>query len=258
VTSPCSAWATYADLPEGPSRMFSPTEWCGFLSTATDILWSATGRRWRGAEQTETVALRAAPPRAGEGSWPYSETWGQCPCYLGVGYGSTGWVPQWRLNWIRHTEPVAVRFPRSDVTGITTVLLDGGVFTGWALDGSWLARTDGRTWPVCGDRTSVTYTFGRPPPIAGVGACVTLAVELARYASPDPDEACQLPRRLTSVTRQGISFAAIDDLKFLDDGLTGLYSVDAFIRATNPKGRMQTAAAWSPDLPISRRKVGLP
>lgn len=238
--------------------MFTPAEWCGFLSTATDILWSSTGRRWRGANLTETVALRAAPPRAGEGSWPYSTSWGNCPCYIGVGYGQVGWYPQWRPDYGRHVEPAAVRLPRSDLTGITTVLLDGGVFTDWALDGSWLARTDGQCWPVCGDRTSVTYTFGRVPPIAGVGACVTLAIELARYASPDPDQACTLPRRVTAITRQGISFAAIDDFRGLGDGLTGLFSVDAWIRSVNPKARLQTATCWSPDLAIARRKVGLP
>ena len=255
MTSPCSAWATYADLPAEPSRMFSPAEWCGFLSTATDILWASTGRRWRGANLTETVALRAAPPRAGEGSWPYHSSWGNCPCYLGEGYGSVGWFSQWRCDYGRHMEPAAVRLPRSDLTGITSVLLDGGTFTSWALDGSWLARTDGLSWSVCGDRTSVTYAFGKLPPIAGVGACVTLAVELARYASPDPDQACTLPRRLTSVTRQGISFAALDNMQFLDDGLTGLYSVDAFIRATNPKNRMQTATCWSPDIAMARRRI---
>lgn len=257
MTAPCSSWATYADLPDAPSRMFSATEWCGFLQTATDILWASTGRRWRGKSLTETVALRAAPPHPGEGSWPYHRSWGRCACYVGIG---PGWTPQWLGTGFnqQHTEPAAIRLPRSDVTLITQVLLDGTVFTDWALDGNWLTRTDGRTWPVCGDRTSVTYTFGRIPPPSGVIACVTLAIELARYASPDPDQPCELPRRLTSVTRQGISFAALDDLKMISEGLTGLYSVDSFIRAFNPKGRIQSATAWSPDIAIARRKVGLP
>jgi len=253
---PCAAWADYADLPIPVQELHSEADWCAYLTLATDILWSATQRRWR-TPQTETVALRAAPPRAGEPGWPYERSWGRCGCYLGV---DTNFLPIWSANpWTiagfrRHFEPAAVRLPRSDVTSVTEVLLDGAPFTGWALDGSWLARTDGLTWPVCGDRTSVTYTFGRPPPDGGRVACITLAAELGRAASPNPDQACQLPKRIQSVTRQALSFAALDDFKMLDGGLTGLFSVDAWLRSVNPKARTQEARCWSPDLPIASRR----
>jgi hypothetical protein len=177
-----------------------------------------------------------------------------------VGFDTTNLWPIWAANpftiagFARHFEPAAVRLPRSDVTAVTEVLLDGAPFTDWRLDGSWLARTDGLTWPVCRDRVSVSYQFGRPPPDGGRVACITLATELGRFASPEPDQPCQLPRRLASVTRQGLTYAALDDMKFLDDGLTGLYSVDSWLRSVNPKGRSQAARCWSPDIPMGTRR----
>lgn len=251
----CFAWASYEDLPESAAGMHPAADWCGYLALATDVLWAATGRRWRGESRTEQVALRAAPPRAGEGSWPYHGSWGSCGCYGGLTAAGAPWWRPWPYS---HFEPAAVRLPRPDVTAITSVLLDGAVFTGWALDGSWLARTDGGTWPVCRDRATVTYTFGRTPPDAGRIAAVELAVELGRATACNPDRACQLPKRLQSITRQGITYVALDNLEFLDKGLTGLTSVDLWIRSVNPKGRAQAATAWSPDLPRARRKVGTP
>lgn len=247
--SGCSAWAAYEDLPTAVAELHTTEGWCSYLAMATDILWSATGRRWRGEVLTDTVSLRAAPPRAGEGSWPYHPSWGRCPCYTGV---SADLRPRWALGLPQHAAPAAVRLPRPDVTAVLSVTVDGAAFTGWALDGSWLARTDGPPWPVCRDRTSVTYRFGRTPPDAGKAACVELASELGRAASTSPDRPCQLPKRVASITRQGITFAALDDMAFLDKGLTGLYTVDTWIRSVNPKGRTQEATVWSPDLPRAR------
>jgi hypothetical protein len=249
MSSPLN-WADYDDLPCRVVELHTPADWERYLAMATDVLWSATGRRWRGAVLTEDAVLRAAPPRAGEGSWPYHSSWGHCSCYAGM--TTDGW-PSWATGSYRHAAPAAVRLPRPDVVAITAVTLDGAAFTDWALDGSWLARTDGQTWPVCRDRTSVTYTFGRTPPDAGKAAAVELASELGRAASNNPDQPCQLPKRLQSVSRQGISYAVLDDLDFLDKGMTGLFSVDLWIKSVNPKGRMQEATVWSPDLPRAHR-----
>jgi hypothetical protein len=139
-----------------------------------------------------------------------------------------------------------------DVTAVTMVAIDEVPFTGWRLDGSWLARTDGCGWPVCHERAVVTYAYGIDPPDAGRLACVELAVEFGRSSSEDPDQPCRLPQRVQSVTRQGITFETLDNMEFLDAGLTGLYLCDAFIKAANPYGRKQAASVWSPDLLRSR------
>lgn len=247
-----TAWAGIEDLPVAAADLHDPQTWCGLLATATDILWSATQRRWRGPELTETAVLRAAPSRRGAG-WSYDRSWGHCPCYAGTDING---LPRWDGGAHRHTAPYRVRLPRPDVTGVVEVTVDGVGFTAYELDGSWLARTDGRPWRVCGDATEVTYTFGRPPPEAGRAAVIELAVELGRASSDNPDQACKLPQRLQSVSRQGLTYTALDAAEYLNEGLTGITSVDLFIRSANPSGRTQEATVWSPDLAVARRRRG--
>lgn len=252
MTAPgqCAAWAGVEDIPAGPAAMHSPTEWCVFLQLASDILFAATGRRWRGAAQQAEAVLRAAPPRAGESGWPYHRSWGQCRCYRGTNILG----PMWDLDWSGgHHERAAIRLPHPDVTGVESVVVDEVPFEAWRLDGAFLVRTDGRGWPLCRDRVVVTYLYGRPPPDAGKWAAVELAVELGRAACMDPDRACRLPMRLQSITRQGITAERIDDLPYLDGGLTGLLGVDMWIKSVNPYGRTQAASVWSPDIARARR-----
>lgn len=245
--SGCTAWAGLEDLPVGPADLHDPQTWCGLLATATDILWSATQRRWRGPELTETAVLRAAP---GRGHWPYHPSWGHDPSF--AGYTALG-LPRWTGSPQR-VAPYRVRLPRPDVTGVDEVRVDGAAFTAWELDGSWLARTDGRPWHVINDRTEVDYRFGRPPPEAGKAAVIELAVELGRASSDNPDQACKLPQRLQSVSRQGLTYTALDAAEYLNEGLTGITSVDLWLRSVSPSGRAQEATVWSPDLPKARRK----
>lgn len=250
MTTPsgCAAWATLDDLPDQAVGMWSPTEWCGWLGMATDILWAATGRRWRGGPLTAEAVLRAAPPRPGEGAWPYHRSWGECACYDGISVLGPAWSDR-----VGHHELAAIRLPHPDVVMVSSVLVDGEPFAAWRLDGNYLVRVDGCGWPLCHDRATVTYQYGRTPPVAGVIACVELAVELARGASSDPDQPCRLPQRLQSVSRQGISFAVLDNMEFLGEGLTGLYACDAWIKSVNPWGRKASASVWSPDIARSRR-----
>lgn len=252
MTGPVAAgasWASVDDIPESALALHPDAGWAGFLGMATDILWAATGRRWRGVGSTAQVTLRAAPPRAGEGGWPYHRSWGQCPCFAGV---DPNWLPRWAVGTLAHHGPAAVRLPHPDVTAVTAVTVDGAAFAGWRLDGSWLARTDGHGWLVCHDRSIVGYAYGHAPPAAGRAACLELAVEFGRAGADEPDQPCRLPKRLQSVTRQGITFAVLDSLEFLDKGWTGLLAVDMWIRAVNPKGRAQAATVWSPDISRAR------
>lgn len=254
MTTPsgCSAWAAVEDLPAAVLELHDDTTWCTYLGMATDILWAATGRRWRGAVLSESVVLRAAPSPPDTGfdtstRWAWHASWGSC-CFGGWGPAGPRWLPS-----DAHHEPRAVRLPRPDVVSVTSVTVDGDAFAAFELDGSWLSRTDGWGWPVCRDRVTVAYQYGREAPSGGRSACVELAAEIGRSASSQPDRASLLPRRVQTVTRQGITFAALDDLEFLDKGLTGLTTVDLWIRSVNPKGRARRAAVWSPDLPYARR-----
>jgi hypothetical protein len=236
--TPAAAWATVDDLPAAVAYLHAPARWSTFLETSTAVLWALSGRRWRGSSTQVTATLRAVPPR-GQG-WLWHRSWGTCSCTFGS----------------LHTEPARIRLPHPDVTAVSSVTIDGQGFAAWELDGAWLSRVDGSGWPMCGSRTVVVYDHGLEPPAAGKAACVELAVELGRAASDDPDQPCQLPRRLTSVSRQGLSFEQapeLDRMEFLDKGRTGIYSIDLFLAAVNPKGRAQAARVWSPDLGIARR-----
>ena len=62
---------------------------------------------------------------------------------------------------------------------------------------------------------------------------------------------CRLPRRVTQITRQGVTAMVLDPMSFLNEGKTGLYLCDAFLAAVNPGKLRRRATLASPD--ISRR-----
>lgn len=239
-----TAWASYTDIPDGPFVMHDPETWCMYLNLATDILWAATGRRWRGAGRAATATLRA--DNTTDEPATYHRSWGACPCSWGAA----------DLVWSRrrrHHEPARIRLPHDDVTSVVAVLIDGQPFTAWERDGAWVTRTDGRGWPMCGQRTAITYAYGRNPPAAGAAMCVELAIELGRDGTASPDRECRLPRRASTVNRQGLSYTTENYFDYLADGLTGLQGPDMWIKSVNPKGRSQPASVWSPDLAYTRR-----
>jgi hypothetical protein len=250
----CSPWATVADLPADVVPLLPAEEWDRWLLFASEILYAATARQWRNSGCSATVTLRGAAPWDGEGSYPYHRSWGQCGCLTGWEPAPGGWGlwPVWDIGWRGvHHQPLAVQLPHRDVTQVTAVLVDGQAFAAWRLTGAgWLERTDGHPWRVCGEATQVTYAFGRPPPVGGELACRQLAVELGKAAAGEP---CSLPKRVQSITRQGVTVAMLDPMTFIDKGLTGLPTVDMWIRSINPKGRQQDAEVWSPDIPTGRR-----
>jgi hypothetical protein len=246
----CAAWATEADVPEQVRAELALTgsQWAHVLMIASEILWMLSGRRWYGVGCLEEAYLRSTPPRPGTGSWPYHDSWGDCGCWLQAewvnGYPIAVYLGVWQ-----HVEGVyAVKLPRDTVIEVTSVTINGDPFTSYSLTRSgWLERLDGKSWDLCSGTTVVSYRHGEPPPLGGVQAAVTLGIELARdfYGIGK----CRLPKRLTSVTRQGVTVDIADSLDILKEGGTGLTSVDLWLRAVNPDARPQRAGVWSPDVP---------
>ena len=115
---------------------------------------------------------------------------------------------------------------------------------------SYLVRTDGSLWDYRSGVT-VTYTHGVLPPQAGIRAAQRLADELVLSVS-NPDE-CALPDRVTSVNRQGLSFTILDPQDFIENGRTGMYEVDLFIKTANPINARKRPRVYSPDIPSGRR-----
>jgi hypothetical protein len=247
----CSPWALVDDVPEPHRSELSNDEWARYLLQASELLWAMTMRRFYGSGCTEVAVLRSTSLG---GSWPYDRSWGSCRCWTyGTWVGDSLYPPRaWSGSHVQ--APVAVRLPANGVRAVTEVLIDGVPLdpARYRLTRSgWLERTDGGTWPVCEDRTEITYAFGFAPPEGGVRAAVELAIELSRY---ERGLDCNLPQGVTSMSRQGISVEVANPLDFLDDGRTGIVAVDLFIRAVNPLGRAQVARVWSPDVPTTTRR----
>jgi hypothetical protein len=131
------------------------------------------------------------------------------------------------------------------VIEVLQVRVDGEVVppSEWMLDEHrylvGLLKADGspRVWPCCqrldmdGDQPGtweVSIVHGGLPPRGGVMASASLACELLKAMGPDA-KGCRLPKRVTSITRQGVSVAVLDPLTLFADGLTGLPEVDLWV-----------------------------
>jgi hypothetical protein len=97
----------------------------------------------------------------------------------------------------------------------------------------------------------VTFTFGNDPPPTGLIA----ARKLAEYlVVPQLGDGSKYPRRVTSITRQGVSAGITDIVNVMQkSGSTGIYEVDLFLRSVNPNKLQRQAAVWSPDIGRNRR-----
>lgn len=242
----CAPWATFADVPDAQKPLATETEWNIQLTVASEILWALSGRQWSGAGCEASATLRSNPPTPGGPSWPYDPSWGQCGCWL---YGT--WLdgvlyPARGSAWPGvHVAPVAIQLPHSKVS-VTSVTVDGAPFAAWRITrAGWLERTDGRPWQTCDDSTVIDYTYGEPPPIGGVRAALALAAELIQADQPG----CRLPARVTSVSRQGLSYEVFNTGDLFPDGRTGLPEVDLWLASVNPQRRARRSTVWSPDLP---------
>lgn len=249
----CAPWASPSDIPESQRTLQSLEEWQSLIMQASEILFYLSGRQFSGSGCTETMTLRSIPPSPGAGSWPYHRSWGMCACWnFGSWLDGQFFPDPLGLIGFAHYQPMAIKLPRQRITAVTAVTQNGVAFTDYRLTGSgWLERTDGRSWVVCDDTTDVTFAWGIAPPESGVQAAITFAYELA--LSRVGSSKCQLPERVQSITRQGISVAVLDPQTFLKDGRTGLYLVDLFLAAVNPHGTKQRARVLSPDLPTGFR-----
>jgi hypothetical protein len=84
-------------------------------------------------------------------------------------------------------------------------------------------------------------------------AARTLAIELAKLWAGD--DTCALPERVTSISRQGVTYTVLDNQDFIDDLKTGVYAVDLFLKSSNPDRARAKARVFSPDTPRARRST---
>jgi hypothetical protein len=112
------------------------------------------------------------------------------------------------------------------------------------LDNSVLGLT---TSKYCNVRCLVVrYAYGTGVPPGGRAAVAKLADQLLLSAR---GEDCDLPARVTSVSRQGVSWTLLDPQDFIDQGRTGIYEIDMLLHALNPSHALARPRVFSPDLP---------
>lgn len=156
----------------------------------------------------------------------------------------------------------SLRLP-GPVSAVESVVIDGLELPRSAYrvdDASLLVRTDGGSWPTCQDFSrgvtqpntwQVTYSRGEAVPEGGRIAAGLLAVEMARALCND--KGCQLPTRVQSIQRQGVSMVMLDGFEDLDKGHTGVWLIDSWV-ASMTKPARPAAAVFSVDVPRPRMR----
>lgn len=221
---------------------------------AVEYLWRFTGRRFGVCDTTVRPARQDCHPSTFESTAGFGFT----PVLVGgvwrnVACGVCG-------DDCACQRLYSVRLP-GPIQAITEVLVDGDVVPASAYrvdDRDTLVRIDGEDWPLCNDLSlaptepgtwQVEYTFGTPVPDGGRLAAAVLACELAKAVCRSSD--CRLPQRIQTLTREGVTVGFIDPFEGLEDGRTGLWSVDAWVASITRVPQRSTV--HSPDRPRNAR-----
>lgn len=92
----------------------------------------------------------------------------------------------------------------------------------------------------------VTVEHGLPAPRLLKRATAALACSLYDMVAHDCEN-CDLPERVTNVSRQGVSWEVADFANLLERGGTGIYVVDLAVKVFNPNRLTSPSFVWTPD-----------
>lgn len=227
----CEDWPLIwpCDPPEGTDEKVAAA-----TAAARELLWARTGRRLGLCSIVESYEV----PGAALCAIPY-----------------LGDDRLWHLG-----RPGVARFillTQQPVHSVQSVTIDGAVAdpSSYRLAGSRLFRV-GADWPAQtaaedAPRIVVSYTHGvslaegsRWHTLAAL-AMGEVAMEVYRLMC---GEACKLPSRAVSVTRQGVTVQLSDPQQYVEQGLLGLPIADQLILATNPTRMRARSRVYSPDM----------
>lgn len=129
-----------------------------------------------------------------------------------------------------------LRLKNTPVRSVSSVIYQGRELdpSEYSLrNNSYIVQTNSVPWILNNvQELSVTYTYGTPIPSSGKRAAIRLANELIlAYMG---SSACALPERISSVSRQGVSYTVLDPQEFINNGKVGIYEIDLFLAAVNP------------------------
>lgn len=197
-------------------------------TTATRVMLSLTGRRWTWPRRhvieqyfvPETVSSVNLSGRPVSGINSVVDQHGNPYTYVLSNHFRLFFPMLAQNNWI-------VPWPTYDS--------NGGYYP-------WLTRFRGTL-------LTIDYIYGNPPPVEVQRAIDQLATELDLSAGGGE---CNLPSRVTQVTREGLSWTVLDPQQFLEGGKTGLYYPDLVISSYGNSVKLR-ARVFSPEFPPPRR-----
>lgn len=227
------------------------------VKTASYLLWAMSGRKFTGQTTVTERYVSAYDPylRSGGSRFNYY------PVLIG---GQVQNIPLGSIDRNSHHDfqgDGTSSYSRLRLRGRKVVRIHnlrdqkGNIIdpnTYYLADHSTIYGTPDAKWSP--SNIEVTYTYGTPPPAAGRAAARILATELVKLY--EGDDTCALPQRVTSVSRQGVSYTILDNQEFIDELRTGLYAVDLFIKTANPDRARARSRVFSPDVPRARRITG--
>jgi hypothetical protein len=221
-----------------------PTQQKHAEDLAVSVLWALSGR------QFGVCPVIARPCRQPCGG---AVGIGNVDGMLVNGYAVGSWFPVWdgahwrnvacgcgpRCSWVA-PNVVHLVSAGQPVQEVTEVVIAGEVLDDaeYRLEGDLLYRI-GADWPTQ-DLTrpldepgtwSVTYTRGNPPP---PGAAKLVGLLAAEFLAACSGGKCRLPRRVQTVTRQGVSYQMVNPVDIYREGRTGLDEIDLWLSSVNP------------------------
>jgi hypothetical protein len=222
---------------------------------ASNLLWSLSGRKYSGVTTvTERYICASRTYRYGVAKSTYSAE------LIG---GKIFNIPSATFDYFEDMttdglSPAArLRLRARPVINVQAIrnrsgqIIDPSLY--YLVDHSTIQSVRGAPWTPCD--VEVTYSYGVEPPVFGKQAARILAIEFVKLWS---GEDCALPQRVTSVSRQGVSYTILDSQDFIDDLRTGIYSIDLFLKSVNPDRARARARVFSPDVARARRYTPKP
>lgn len=228
------SWITNDDLflPDHPYAEIAAAQ-------ASGILYNLTGEKFQGIRQSREVITKPEPL---SGNYAPQLVSGKMYNLPTRGCSSQNLIDtscMKREMWLRH----------GPVREVFSVYADGVEVDpeSYSLRNKTYLVKRGRNgfWNFCGTHEfEVHYEYGALPPRAGIEAAIALGNEF--LLKVDGDDRCRLPERVSSITRQGVSIRVGDSQEFFEQGRTGIYEVDLFIKAYNPSKAKKKARVFIP------------
>jgi len=235
-------WVTVAELgPEWENSDYAEQA----VQSASYVMWALSGRKYSGVTTVTERYVRFAP-------------------LINTRLIQEAAIINSRINKaLQIVEPwvsaeTRIRLRGQPVQEVVTVRNVGGEIVNpsayYLVDHSTVQFSEGAL--IVPADIEVSYTYGTNPPPLGKMAARRVAIEFVKLWEGDED--CALPQRVTSVTRQGVTYTLLDSQDFLQEMRLGIYEIDLFLKVINPNKAQKRSKVFSPDIPKARRYTPKP